>query len=539
MVIGGFEDLNNDGYKELIFGVNFGISTITRNIYSYDIRQDLLTPSPKNGYFISSLNLEDLNGDGICEIIVNGYACQNYKDTVAFPVHDKYCWLIVLNSQMQYLFFPRGFPLPGYSNLHTLAIVNRSGKKSLFSIYAPPVDSGKSLTFYRFDLNGNTILAKEFPEIALYGLYMPVLIYQGATPLLFIATTNGVQYMIDTTFHLVKTTAYPLLAHPFLSADLDGDRMIEHVALDFPKGKMAVFRSDFTEPSFLVVLLIVSPKTKCSLINNPGIAPQLAIDNGSKKFLVLYRYNPLYYLRWLIYSGLFLAVYLLILLIAHLQRIRIVNHLKTEKKITELQLKIVRNQMDPHFTMNAINAVVDAINREEKEQARDNLLHFSKMYRSLVLSADKIKRSLREEIDFTENYLALEKFRFGNRFNYKIELGPGVDLGWEVPKMVIQSPVENAVKHGLQMRDEGGEIRITTRKEDGKLILEISDNGIGRNASAIAGKTSTGKGMEIMEQFFELYHKITGIRVQSTVTDLQDDKGNATGTKVVVNIPLS
>jgi LytS/YehU family sensor histidine kinase len=302
---------------------------------------------------------------------------------------------------------------------------------------------------------------------------------------------------------------------------------------------MAVFRSDFTEPSFLDVPLIVSPKTKCSLINNPGIAPQLAIDNGSKKFLVLYRYNPLYYLRWLIYSGLFLAVYLLILLIAHLQRIRIVNHLKTEKKITELQLKIVRNQMDPHFTMNAINAVVDAINREEKEQARDNLLHFSKMYRSLVLSADKIKRSLREEIDFTENYLALEKFRFGNRFNYKIELGPGVDLGWEVPKMVIQSPVENAVKHGLQMRDEGGEIRITTRKEDGKLILEISDNGIGRNASAIAGKTSTGKGMEIMEQFFELYHKITGIRVQSTVTDLQDDKGNATGTKVVVNIPLS
>jgi hypothetical protein len=63
--------------------------------------------------------------------------------------------------------------------------------------------------------------------------------------------------------------------------------------------------------------------------------------------------------------------------------------------------------MDPHFTMNAINAVIDAINREEKEQVRDNLLHFSKMYRSLVLSADKFKRTLREEIDFTENYLAL------------------------------------------------------------------------------------------------------------------------------------
>jgi LytS/YehU family sensor histidine kinase len=62
--------------------------------------------------------------------------------------------------------------------------------------------------------------------------------------------------------------------------------------------------------------------------------------------------------------------------------------------------------MDPHI-MNAINAVVDAINREEKEQARDNLLHFSKMYRSLVLSADKFKRPLRDEIEFTEKHLIL------------------------------------------------------------------------------------------------------------------------------------
>jgi LytS/YehU family sensor histidine kinase len=203
--------------------------------------------------------------------------------------------------------------------------------------------------------------------------------------------------------------------------------------------------------------------------------------------------------------------------------------------------------------MNAINAVVDAINREEKEQARDNLLHFSKMYRSLVLSADKIKRSLREEIDFTENYLALEKFRFGNRFTYNIRIDPDVDLGWEVPKMVIQSPVENAVKHGLRTKDvgcgawdvgrgtegEGGFILIRVRNEERALVLEITDNGVGREAAAKEGKTSTGKGMEIMEQFFDLYHKITGIRVQSNIMDLRDETGKAAGTKVVVIIPLS
>ena len=112
--------------------------------------------------------------------------------------------------------------------------------------------------------------------------------------------------------------------------------------------------------------------------------------------------------------------------------------------------------------------------------------------------------------------------------------------------MVIQSPVENAVKHGLltkdegrRTKDEGGKLLIRVRKEDDKLVLEISDNGVGRNVSAKGEKSGTGKGMEIMEQFFDLYHKITGIRVQSTITDLQDETGNPAGTKVVVTIPMS
>ena len=74
--------------------------------------------------------------------------------------------------------------------------------------------------------------------------------------------------------------------------------------------------------------------------------------------------------------------------------------------------------------------------------------------------------------------------------------------------------------------------------EGRKLVLEISDNGIGREAAAIGEKTGTGKGMEIMGQFFELYHKITGVRVQSTMSDLQDQGGKAIGTKVVVTLTV-
>ena len=106
------------------------------------------------------------------------------------------------------------------------------------------------------------------------------------------------------------------------------------------------------------------------------------------------------------------------------------------------------------------------------------------MYHSLVLSSDKIKRSLQEEIEFTENYLALEQFRFRDRFRFIIEIQPDVDMNAEVPKMVIQSPVKNAVKHGLQHKGGAGVIRITIRNEEKSLVIEVADHGIARKATS-------------------------------------------------------
>ena len=547
LVTGGLEDFNRDGFKELVFGVNFGNSVLPRYVYSYDIKNDTLNISPKNGYFLSNLTLADVNGDSTKEVIINGYASQNYKDTVAFPVHDLYCRLIVLDKHLQYLFPPVRFTLKGYSTLGTFAIPDKSGRNSLYSLYCPPLESGKPFTLFHFDKEGKMICKKEISGIQNDLDAASFLFYQNQVPHLAIGNLQEDLFIFDTTFQLGKKMVFPLKCFPYATMDLDGDHEGEFLVLDSPKSKMAVLRSDLSDPAYLNLTLDLETLTNCSLRNEPGRPPVLIIDSGLKRYSIQYTMNQLFYTRWLIYAGLFLAIYLLILLIARLQRLQIESRLKTEKKITELQLKIVRNQMDPHFTMNAINAVIDAINREEKEQARDNLLHFSKMYRSLVLSADKFKRTLREEIDFTENYLALEQFRFSNRFSYKIEVDEDVDLSVEVPKMVIQSPVENAVKHGLDKKYErrttndeqgGGEILIRAGMEGRKLVLEISDNGIGREAAANGEKTGTGKGMEMMEQFFELYQKITGVRVQSMVSDLKDRGGKAIGTKVVVTLTV-
>ena len=539
MVMGGMEDLNGDGFMELIFGVNFGASTLPRLVYSYDIHNDSLASSPKSGYRISNLTLADISGDHIKEIIVNGYASQNYQDTVSFPVHDKHCFLIVLDNRLQFLFPPVDLKLMGYSTLTTLAVPSHLGKTSLFSLYCPPLESGKDHLLYHFDQQGKILRKKEISGITGGDFLNPVLLYDHCIPFLAVWNNWGELFIFDTNFQFRKKTVIPNLRESIVTRqDIDGDQEDEQLVLDYQSNRFAVFRQDMNDPAMIDITLDSEITPITSMKKEPGKPDLFAIDAGVNMYFIQYHQSPLFYLRWLLYAGLFIGLYLLILLLSRLQRIRIENRLKTEKKITELQLKIVRNQMDPHFTMNAINAVVDAINREEKEQARENLLHFSQMYRSLVLSADKIKRTLQEELDFTENYLALERFRFGNRFTYHLRIHPEVDTRWEVPKMVIQSPVENAVKHGLLNKETGGEINIQARVEDHKLILEITDNGVGRAASAVAWKTSTGKGMEMMEQFFALYHKITGIKVQSNVSDLTDESGNPIGTRVVVMISL-
>lgn len=546
------EDLDEDTTRELIFGISSGFSIAPRALFIYDFNKDTLSRSMETGNYLRDFLISDINGDRKKEIITMGYAPRNILEPTA-GYHDSSNWVMVFDHSLNLVFPPVEFP--GRTGT-TEAIVNPvvSLSRNLFILWYTPSKNRQGLQLYQIPATGGKRFVKEFGEFDMSQSVREVFFTKIHKETKFlIPLSTGELFFFDTTFRSYEITSLDQPVSNIQKFDVDLDGQPEMLVYDHVSNVLTVFREDFSHPASVNAECADPQKTTVSLKRVRYKPPLISLCAGNLKYMLSYQKNPLWHARWIFRAAVWLAVFLFTLLIRKIQRIQLEKQFRTEKKITELQLKIVRNQMDPHFTMNAINAVVDAINKEEKEQARDNLLHFSQMYRSLVLSADKIKRTLREEIEFTENYLALERFRFGNRFSYKIEVCPGVDLNWEVPKMVIQSPVENAVKHGLAkkdvrcetkderrgMLDAGGEILIQARKEDRNLILEIADNGIGRAASGAADKTSTGKGMEIMEQFFELYHKITGIRVQSTVTDLTDKAGQPSGTMVLVTIPLA
>lgn len=211
---------------------------------------------------------------------------------------------------------------------------------------------------------------------------------------------------------------------------------------------------------------------------------------------------------------------------------------ETEKQISELQLKTIRSQMDPHFTFNALNSISSVIYKGNKEKAYRYFTKFSKLIRSSLEVSDKISRTLEEEIDFTKNYLDLEKIRFQDQFEYIINIQDTVNLESKVPKMIIQNYAENAVKHGLKHKEDDRRLKIDISSKDHLLQIIIEDNGVGRQEATVLNEFSTGKGLSIMNSIYDLYYKLYKVKINHEIKDLYDNTGKSTGTLIIVKIPL-
>ncbi len=233
----------------------------------------------------------------------------------------------------------------------------------------------------------------------------------------------------------------------------------------------------------------------------------------------------------------FLLLLFLGYFILNLRRRRMQQREKTEKQISELQLKTIRSQMDPHFTFNALNSISTAIYKENKENAYRYFTKFSKLIRSSLEVSDKISRTLEEEIDFTRNYLDLEKIRFKENFNYLINVDQKVDQQLTIPKMIIQNYAENAVKHGLKHITEDRKLNIDIKQFYDHIKIIVEDNGVGRESAAKQKQFSTGKGLAIMNSIYDLYFKLYKIRIKQEIEDLYDEHGNPAGTRVIISIP--
>ena len=216
--------------------------------------------------------------------------------------------------------------------------------------------------------------------------------------------------------------------------------------------------------------------------------------------------------------------------------------LSFEQKLSEIEMSALRAQMNPHFIFNCLNSIKLYTTDNESAKAADYLTKFSRLIRLVLENSRSEKVTLKNELEALSLYMEMETMRFKNKLNFTIETDPDLDTDLvEIPPLLLQPYVENAIWHGLMHKKDGGSVyvKIAQLKAE-RLQITITDDGIGRaraaelkSKSAIAGKSF---GMKVTGERIALINHLYKTNAKVQVNDLTDAEGNAAGTEVVIEI---
>jgi putative methionine-R-sulfoxide reductase with GAF domain/anti-sigma regulatory factor (Ser/Thr protein kinase) len=218
--------------------------------------------------------------------------------------------------------------------------------------------------------------------------------------------------------------------------------------------------------------------------------------------------------------------------------------MSTQQKMTEVEMQALRAQMNPHFIFNCLNSINRYIVKSDQTTASLYLTKFAKLIRRILDNSNSKNVILTNELDALKLYIEMEALRFDKKFTYEIivEENLGTDT-IEVPPLIIQPYVENAIWHGLLHKESSGHLSIrVSMASEGMLQCIIEDNGIGREkAKELRSKTATSRkslGMQLTENRLSLLNKHAELNASIEIIDLENGHKTAAGTKVVLKIPV-
>lgn len=233
-------------------------------------------------------------------------------------------------------------------------------------------------------------------------------------------------------------------------------------------------------------------------------------------------------------------------LLVYLISLAVISNIRKKAQIkndlVSSQLTAIRAQMNPHFMYNTLNSIQDLILNGDIKNTNYYLSKFSSLMRKILEFSDNEKVVVDEEVEMLQNYLELEKLRFGNDFKFKIEIDKEIDtLKTFIPSLIVQPFVENALKHGLLHKKGDKLILITFGLVHGNLVVTIEDNGVGRKRSEeIKERGNLGHksfASSAVQKRLKLLNGNGREWVTAEIIDLFDG-GQATGTKVVLRISI-
>lgn len=531
-------DITNDGHPELLFTITAGFHLYPRRLYAYDLKQDTLKQSVHLAVetcLNHGLSVGDINGDGMVEIILNNFAQGNMRNVEQLNIHDNAAWIMILNNNLDFHTRPIPFnATPSSILMHKLVVDDIYKVLFLFNNHTITGDTSEIALF---DPHLNEITKRlKLPAFRRTNIIKSKSDDKKVT----FCNEFGEVFSIDHKLNLKPVGKTPPVVLPFITAelDLDGCGKAELIFTDREFMGYWVLRSDLSNGVKIRVPEEAGNSVKSVQLYQRADQPNaLALHIGNFIYIYSYQFNKYYWLKWPTCVVLYLIFAAGFWAILFYSKKQVNQRYLKDAQIAELKLKSIRNQMDPHFTFNAINTIASVFYKDDKKLAYSYFTKFSKLIRSTMLYSDQITRMLEDEINFTVEYLDIEKFRFRQKFEYTINVDEDVELGTEVPRMIIQSYAETAISNGLMHRETDGILQINISENDDHLLIKVTDNGVGIEKSKEYNKEKAFKSMKVMAEFISLINELNRSKITVVMQDIFQS-GVVSGTEVFIRIPF-
>ena len=530
----GFFDTNGDGKDELYFSIHTGFGMEPRHLYSYDIVNKDLKTSQLTGEICVNPKMVDCDGDGRPEIFGLMGAGGNYKTWV--PYSDWSTWLMVFNDSLKFKFSPVEFH--GLTNQLQIESYLNAGFNGYIAVHntASADTSVLEPRVMIFSLDGKKIKERLLSDLGLNVFtYMEILKTRNVERIFLF----GNEFLeLNDEMNVLNKVRSPFNSYfEAYKTDIDFDGKEEFLLYSPDEEKLVVYSSSLQKIAESQ-LKGTDQLLRFSHYSSRDHENKIFLNaGGGYGYFLKLKSNTYYYLGYLIYPSVYLLILIFILIIKKINTLQVAQKESLKRRLLTLQLQGIKSQLDPHFTFNTLNSIGSLIYLEDHQLAYDYMNKFTQLLRGLINDAERIYRSLGEEIEFVTTYLELEKLRFGEKFNYEIFIGEEISQKEQVPKLALQTFAENAIKHGLMSLAKGGILKMRAEKENDYLKLSVEDNGIGR-AKADGNSTSTGKGLRLTWEFYEILNQINKRPIRHEIIDLYNNAGEPVGTKVEVWVPV-
>ena len=248
---------------------------------------------------------------------------------------------------------------------------------------------------------------------------------------------------------------------------------------------------------------------------------------------------PFWFQTWFI-ALVSIIITLILFMIYKLRERHYQNQIAKEKELFELKSEALKVQINPHFMFNSLNSIQKFIFEDNKTGAAIYLAQFGDLLRAVLEHGGETLVSIEEEVELLDLYLQLEKLRFKERLSYQFVIDEAIETSaTEMPPLLLQPFIENALLHGILPKKEGGKITISILKQNDQLCCRIDDNGVGRNNPKYPQKKKghNSKGVSISKKRMEHLANAYNSDCSINIIDKTDEIGEPSGTTVQLLFP--